>query len=78
MATRSARMTDKREFLTATIAPHTRARIDAFCKATGLSRGRLLDLAVDSLDICEACQGRGLVDGHRCLECGALGVIQRA
>ena len=50
-----------REYFTSTIAPSTRARIEALHKATGLARGRLVDLAIGTIEPCEGCRGKGVV-----------------
>lgn len=66
-----------REHVTATVAQHTRARIEAFCRVTGLSRGRLIDLAIDALDVCKQCDGKGQGEAHACGQCGGDGVVLR-
>ena len=63
-----------REYFTSTIAPSTRARIEALHKATGLARGRLVDLAIGTIEPCGDCRGTGLVSsfaGRDSAECSA-------
>lgn len=64
-----------RVFLTATVAPHTFARVDALAARAGVSRGVILDRAVDCLDVCDACDGSGTVDDRTCLACAGHRVI---
>lgn len=58
-----------RERATMTLAPRTEAKLASLSKASGIPRGRIVDLAVDSIEACEECQGTGETDGHRCDAC---------
>jgi hypothetical protein len=71
MSTARGPMGIGREPLTVTLAPHTIKRLTALSSRVRLSRGRLLDLALEGLDVCEDCQGEGLEsDGMtRCGTC---------
>ncbi len=48
-----------REPSTFTLAPHTVARLAKLSELTGVSRGRLIDLVVEGLDVCDDCRGTG-------------------
>lgn len=65
-----------REYLTLTIAPHTKARLTALAAAASTSRGVIVDRAIDCLDVCEACKGSGVGEDDRtCRACGGHRVI---
>ncbi len=57
-----------REYLTVTIAKHTRTRIDRICASTHLARGRLVDIALASIEPCGDCRGTGRENGPLGLE----------
>jgi DnaJ-class molecular chaperone len=61
--------------LTVSIAHRTRERIDVIARLSGLARGRVVDLALDALAPCEACQGSGSIEGRACYECGGASVV---
>ncbi len=58
-----------REYLTVTVARVTRARIEAMTEATSIPRGRLVDMALATLEVCEDCHGEGVTKGEQV--CGA-------
>lgn len=70
-----------RPFRTLTLSPRTEARLTAMAAATGLARGRIVDLAIEALDVCDACRGAGVVSGtlgpatETCPECGGARVL---
>ena len=48
-----------REASTFTLAPSTIARLTMLADASGMSRGRIIDRAVESLKACPRCDGTG-------------------
>ena len=64
-----------REHMTATVAPYTKARAQKLAARSGLSIGRVLDLALDCLDVCEACDGTGRVNDRQCVACGGHALV---
>ena len=55
------------------LAPHTVDRLTMLSDASGLSRGRIIDAAVESLVACPTCGGRGHdKSGLRCAVCRGL------
>lgn len=56
-------LSDQRGGLTVTMAPHTKTKIDRLSARTQLSRGRLIDLAIDGIEACSTCLGCGRVAG---------------
>ncbi len=66
---------------TLTLAPYTEAILEAWARATGIPRGRIVDLALRSLVLCPACEGMGTEDGPlgagtaRCAVCGGDKII---
>jgi DnaJ-class molecular chaperone len=76
--TRNARQRQSttREQSTFTLSPHTIARLTLLAEASGLSRGRLIDMAIDGIEPCETCQGtREESPGERCVSCAGLGIV---
>lgn len=77
---RTLRVPKGREWISATVAPHTKARLDALTTRLGLSRGRVLDLALDALEECPSCEGTGRllspsgIDA-RCADCHGQGMV---
>ena len=75
MSTRKVGPVDtKRRWMSASVAPHTLARIDTLASKAGISRGRVLDLALDAMEECEVCDGHGRAEDRRCPECLGFGV----
>ena len=65
-----------REPCTFTLAPITVARLSELAKQTGLSRGLLLDRAVNNMLLCPTCDGTGLeTDTAECVTCAGLSVV---
>ena len=46
-----------------TLSTVTEARLEALAERTGVPRGRIVDIALANVAPCEACLGRGTVDG---------------
>lgn len=74
---RTLRAPAGRVWISATVAPHTKARLDALAARLGVSRGRVLDLALDALTDCDACEGigRALHSAEPCRACSGTGVV---
>ncbi len=70
-----------REYLTATIARTTRARLEDLTARTGIARGRLLDIALATIEACEDCNGQGIQEDARgavCAVCRGSRVVPAA
>jgi len=68
-----------RIMLGATVSRRTMARVDAFCRASGMSRGAVLDVAVEAIQVCGECAGTG-IDGdsiERCPCCAGHKVLPK-
>jgi len=69
-----------RVFRTLTLSPRSEAFLEAMSARTGIARGRIVDLALANVSLCDACRGRGTVDdpelgrdARECSECrGAM------
>ena len=48
---------------TMTLSPRTEAILEGLTRTTGVSRGRIVDLAIANVTACETCEGRGTLDG---------------
>lgn len=80
MSRGKVRLDGKREMVAATVSPRTLARLDMMARVTGLSRGIILDAAIQSVDVCNECRGTGFTpyddpSGERCPECAGYRVI---
>lgn len=53
-----------RPHLTATVAEHTLSKVDDIVRLTGMSKGQVVDLALDAIEVCPACQGHGRLVGE--------------
>lgn len=54
---------------TMTLTPETTARLTRFAMLTGIPRGRIVDMAMQLLEPCEACTGSGYEGDTVCGEC---------
>jgi DnaJ-class molecular chaperone len=58
------------------LSQRTEDRLGQLAAATGITRGRIVDLALACVDLCEACQGEGVdVDGLVCPECRGTQIV---
>lgn len=59
-----------------TFAMSSEARLSAMARATGIPRGRIVEMALSCVDICTDCNGEGTDDdGHRCAACGGTRIV---
>lgn len=65
----------KRGLLTLSLASHTIARLQSLALVSPLSRGKIVDLALDCVDACEPCAASGIVDGRPCRACVGTGIV---
>ena len=47
-----------------TLSPRSEAILSALTERTGVTRGRIVDVALANIGACETCGGRGTADGH--------------
>lgn len=52
-----------RESRTMTLSQRSEALLATMTRHTGIPRGRIVDLALDCVEICDDCQGAGVVAG---------------
>ena len=73
-----------REYMTVTVARHTRERAEAIKRATGLALGRVVDAAMGTIEPCKECRGSGVVasslgpDSAVCDACAGSRVVPSA
>lgn len=48
---------------TLTLTPRSEAILESLAELTGVTRGRIVDIAMGNIMACELCQGRGTVNG---------------
>ena len=61
-----------------TLSPRTESLLTVLAARTGLSRGRIVDLAVANVQACPVCDGWAALDGGKgapCAACGAVGLV---
>lgn len=69
-----------RTMRTLTISPRSEAMLARMSRITSIPRGRLVDLALDLLEVCDECKGARMVEGplgqatERCDGCAGEGV----
>lgn len=65
-----------RDGLTMTLAPFTKTKIDRLASYTGLSRGRIVDAAIEAVGVCSSCDGTGRIEPSkaRCGRCSGNGI----
>lgn len=70
-----------RPFRTLTLSPRCEALLTLMSERTGMARGRIVDLAIEAIGVCEACDGSGTEDGplgpstRVCPVCGGSRVV---
>ncbi len=65
-----------REAVSLTLAPLTVGRLAKLSEMAGMSRGRLVDIALANLEVCEACNGSGLeTESSECPDCRGHRVV---
>jgi DnaJ-class molecular chaperone len=69
----------QRPVVSVSIDRRTKARIDLLVRLTGKSRGQIVDMALDALDVCGTCQGTGEAyePGAFCPDCNGHKVVPR-
>jgi hypothetical protein len=86
MADVRARKRASRVMRNLTVSPRTEARLTSLAARTGLSRGRIVDLALANVQTCPVCEGIGAVSGPAdaprpdpngapCAACAAAGLV---
>ncbi len=72
---------NSRPFRTLTLSTRAEALLSALSLQTGLPRGRIVDVAIEAIGICEACNGSGVQNGElgegteTCSVCGGSQVV---
>ena len=70
-----------RAFRTLTLSPRTEALLTSYANVTGISRGRIVDLAIEAVHPCDKCHGSGAIDSTlgpftvRCPECSGQRLV---
>ena len=54
-----------------TLSPVTEHGLEVLARLTGITRGKIVDLALANIGVCEACEGRGMIerDTVTCPDC---------
>lgn len=52
-----------RPFRTLTLSPRTEALLSKMSLDLGIARGRIVDMAIEAIGVCEQCRGSGTSDG---------------
>jgi len=52
-----------RPFRTLTLSPRTEALLTKLSFDLGIPRGRIVDMAIEAIGVCEQCRGSGTSDG---------------
>ena len=60
-----------------TLSPVTESRLEKLAYATGVARGRIVDIALANIMACEACHGRGTThdDTQTCDGCRGARIV---